>query len=392
MLGYGGFGCASVIICSAVGDCYLSIRTGNLSKRLARGIKFVEDQRDHAFASIYAYPIGHKTKPIGEGRISRDVQFEGGDDSREWSDDWRAERGWRDEFNDGQMLSNEAEADGSREGMAELTFQTRTKKATLYETGVFEVETLQASRIIVSESGFQAVETSDHQINAGEDWGNDGGNTEWVLRSVQVVEGGEVIEGLNELRLTTNLNLDLEPIVRISNMAKENSLALSEESFLGIGTRWPSVKLDVNGGVQGTSAYSAASDKRFKKNIKAIDGLEALEVVHDLKGVLFDWRDRPGDDDSMFEGTQPLGAATDSGNLESFAFDVHVTRNPGFIAQEVEAILPQIVTTGRKGYKSVKYSSIVPFLVEAIKELSHELSELKHGLRQSKQPASPGRV
>jgi hypothetical protein len=40
----------------------------------------------------------------------------------------------------------------------------------------------------------------------------------------------------------------------------------------------------------------------------------------------------------------------------------------GFIAQEVESVLPMVVDTDAEGYKSVQYSKLVPLLVEAIKQ------------------------
>jgi hypothetical protein len=49
----------------------------------------------------------------------------------------------------------------------------------------------------------------------------------------------------------------------------------------------------------------------------------------------------------------------------------------GVIAQEVEKVMPEIVTTRDNGYKAVKYEKIVPLLIEAIKELSNEVKELK---------------
>jgi hypothetical protein len=49
----------------------------------------------------------------------------------------------------------------------------------------------------------------------------------------------------------------------------------------------------------------------------------------------------------------------------------------GVIAQEVEKILPEVVTTRDNGYKAVKYEKIVALLIEAIKELSNEVKELK---------------
>lgn len=43
----------------------------------------------------------------------------------------------------------------------------------------------------------------------------------------------------------------------------------------------------------------------------------------------------------------------------------------GFIAQEVEGILPAIVNTDSEGYKSIDYIKIIPFLTKALQELAY---------------------
>ena len=82
-----------------------------------------------------------------------------------------------------------------------------------------------------------------------------------------------------------------------------------------------------------------SSDKRLKNNIKPIDN--ALEKLEKISGVLFDWNEKSG----------------------------YTGRDYGVIAQEVEAIMPEIVVTRDNGYKAVKYEKIIPLLIEAIKEL-----------------------
>jgi hypothetical protein len=52
-------------------------------------------------------------------------------------------------------------------------------------------------------------------------------------------------------------------------------------------------------------------------------------------------------------------------------------RHTGVIAQEVEAILPEVVATGLDGYKVVAYGNMIGLLVEAIKELKAEVDALK---------------
>ncbi len=47
------------------------------------------------------------------------------------------------------------------------------------------------------------------------------------------------------------------------------------------------------------------------------------------------------------------------------------------VAQEVEAVLPQLVTTSGDGYKSVDYTKLTAVLIEAVKELQSKNSELE---------------
>ena len=47
------------------------------------------------------------------------------------------------------------------------------------------------------------------------------------------------------------------------------------------------------------------------------------------------------------------------------------------MAQEIEEVIPEVVTTRDTGYKAVRYEKLVPLLIEAVKELTLELNELK---------------
>jgi hypothetical protein len=92
-----------------------------------------------------------------------------------------------------------------------------------------------------------------------------------------------------------------------------------------------------------------SSDKRLKDNITPIEN--SLEKVGKLKGYEFDWNDNQ---------------------------DVYEGHDVGVIAQEVEAVVPEIVETRKHdGYKAVKYEKLVPLLINAINELKAEIEELK---------------
>lgn len=86
------------------------------------------------------------------------------------------------------------------------------------------------------------------------------------------------------------------------------------------------------------------SDIRHKSNIKRLTN--SLEKVKQLKGVSYNYK----------------------GNERT---------SIGFIAQEVEPILPEVVSTDADGFKSVGYANIVALLSEAIKEQQAMIEELK---------------
>ena len=52
-------------------------------------------------------------------------------------------------------------------------------------------------------------------------------------------------------------------------------------------------------------------------------------------------------------------------------------RSFGFIAQEIEKVLPDVVSKDAEGYYSVAYSEVIPVLVEATKELRDENAALR---------------
>jgi len=103
-------------------------------------------------------------------------------------------------------------------------------------------------------------------------------------------------------------------------------------------------------------AYST-SDKRLKENIKPLDS--ALDKVLKISGVSFDWKELTKEEKKTIHGNE--------------GHDV------GVIAQEIEEVLPEVVTERDTGYKAVKYEKIVPLLIEAIKEQQKQIEELKNG-------------
>jgi len=96
---------------------------------------------------------------------------------------------------------------------------------------------------------------------------------------------------------------------------------------------------DVNGKI-----VAGASDSRLKTNVKVLDS--ALDKVKSLRGVSYEWTE----DSNMGSGVKKYG----------------------LIAQEVQKVIPDMVRERSKGdgMLALSYTEIVPWLIEAIKELS----------------------
>ncbi len=117
------------------------------------------------------------------------------------------------------------------------------------------------------------------------------------------------------------------------------------------------VKLEVNGDILAIKVHSS-SDRRFKKNITGIES--ALEKVLSIEGVTYDFRQKDFPNRNFPQGQQV-----------------------GFIAQNVESVLPEVVITNGDGYKAVDYAKITALLNEAIKEQQAQIDILKKELRAS---------
>jgi len=113
---------------------------------------------------------------------------------------------------------------------------------------------------------------------------------------------------------------------------------------VGIGTTSPAFKLEVNGtaGKPGGGSWSVSSDARLKKNVHDLEG--ALETLLALRGVTFEYKDP--------EAIHELPG-----------------ERIGFIAQEVEEVLPDWVSEVG-GYKRLTVRGFEALAVEALRELA----------------------
>ena len=112
--------------------------------------------------------------------------------------------------------------------------------------------------------------------------------------------------------------------------------------------------LYVTGQIYATSNITAYSDRRVKENIIPIDN--ALEKVNKLEGVYYNKID-----------------------------DEDKTKEIGFIAQEVNEVVPELVTYAEDvDQYGVKYGNATALLVEAVKELTQQVKDLKQEIEEIK--------
>lgn len=105
--------------------------------------------------------------------------------------------------------------------------------------------------------------------------------------------------------------------------------------------------LHANGAITSNSditAFNSASDRKLKENIERIDN--ALDKVGALTGYTFNYKGRE-------------------------------EKMSGLMADEVEAVLPEVVYNFDGDLKAIRYGNMIGLIVEAINELRSDIDELK---------------
>ena len=134
----------------------------------------------------------------------------------------------------------------------------------------------------------------------------------------------------------------------VSNTTDGNDVQLDS---LGLNTAASGTAGELRATNDITAFYS--SDVSLKENIVEIPS--ALDMVDKIRGVFFDWKD------DYIES---------KGGIDGYFMR---KRDVGLIAQEVEAVLPEIVGTRKDGIKAIKYDRLTALLLQAIKELQAKI-------------------
>ncbi len=164
--------------------------------------------------------------------------------------------------------------------------------------------------------------------------------------------GSEDPNGGHVLFDSVNKTLDSTKLIKVGNM--EMNAGCEDEqnpnncvpTINGIGTLYAD-KIIVNNDIEAAGIWYT-SDEREKSNISAISA-DLIEKVLSLTGVSFQWKNAK-DQKSHY----------------------------GFIAQDVEKVLPEIVSKNKKtGLRSISYHSLISPLLEIVKKQSKDIEKLE---------------
>ncbi len=190
----------------------------------------------------------------------------------------------------------------------------------------------------VSQGGTEAAPTNITNLrvlNAITMKGRIGGNIE-LLNSIRSIYTGDGTTQLSEFRFLTSGLL---------------GMMITDQQFVGIGNITPTQRLQVDGNVLAVS-YLTSSDRRLKTNIS--DMQNGLSTVMALHPVTYDKK-------------------------KSISDNKYDHREIGFIAQEIQKVLPSVVIENKDADKTlaVSYTELIPVLTKAIQELNTQVETLK---------------
>lgn len=134
------------------------------------------------------------------------------------------------------------------------------------------------------------------------------------------------VNQIQELSASDNLDLSSSGLVKVASIGATN--------------------VNVTGVVTATD-FNATSDLSLKTNIKSIE--DPISKVLEINGVSFDWKE---------SGKASIGV----------------------IAQEVEKVLPELVSDQET--KTVNYNGLIGLLIEAVKDQQTQINELKKQINQ----------
>ena len=196
-----------------------------------------------------------------------------------------------------------------------------------------------------------AVDVSDFMTNGSNNRVVTATGTDAMNAEANMTFDGSTLSVTGDILASSKIGLDTTDYITFTNALRMDVFINGSNEF-----RFESDgDFHADGDIIGFS--STVSDSRLKDNIITLGG--ALDKIKSLRGVSYTWN---------------------SGKRKN-------TDDIGLIAQEVEKILPEVITEKKMplmegadpdtNYKTVNYEKIVPVLIEAIKEQQEQIDKLK---------------
>jgi hypothetical protein len=149
--------------------------------------------------------------------------------------------------------------------------------------------------------------------------------------------------------LILGINQENTPVLNVVDENYNKLLLVEGDGKIGIMTGNPQYALQVGNSGDGTQAransWNTFSDRRWKTDLQKVEN--PLKKINSITGYYYKWIDK-----------------------------VDTTAHFGVMAQDVEAVLPEIVSADDDGYKSVDYSKLSALLIEGIKEQNKKIEKL----------------
>lgn len=156
---------------------------------------------------------------------------------------------------------------------------------------------------------------------------------------------------------------------------------------VGIGKKPASYRLEVAGDVWVDGVYRTSSDERLKTNIKNLSELNCLEKIKQLNGKSYNKRSYP-----LLDKQKEINKMLATGKITNSDVTAVLTlmnkndnrvsekKQFGFIAQDIQKVFPELVSSDENGYLSVDYTGLIPVLIEALKEQQVVINKQKEEL------------
>lgn len=181
-----------------------------------------------------------------------------------------------------------------------------------------------------------------------------GGNQHRLLTTINNNRDTSYNDNVPDISLTDNVPTSNTTTAGFF-VGKVNRIQIDQNGNVGIGTTSPGsfYKLHVEGNAYktiGGDRWATPSDLRMKKNVKTLK--ESLDNLLKLRGVSFEWKE-----------PEKHGSMTG--------------KQMGLVAQEIEEIFPEWVSTDPEGYKNLNIIGFEALAIEAIRELNDKNENLQ---------------